>query len=103
MSGHNTKESHWYLYLVRCSDNSLYTGITTNVERRFKEHQAGGKRSARYLRGRGPLLLAFSCSLENRSQALRLEYAIKQLGKAQKEQIISGALAVPSLLDKLSE
>ena len=98
MSENKAKESSWYLYLIRCKDNSLYTGITTDVRRRLQEHQAGGKRSARYLRGKGPLILAFSCPLDNRSEALRTEYAVKQLSKALKEQIISGALPLSEIL-----
>ena len=97
-----TSPAEWYIYLIRCSDNSLYTGVTTHVERRFEEHQAGGKKGARYLRGRGPLTLAFSHPVADRSQALRLEYAIKQLGKESKEQLVNGRITIDQLLAGLN-
>ena len=49
----------WFIYIIRCADGSLYTGITTDVSRRFAEHARSGPRAARYLRGRGPLTLVF--------------------------------------------
>jgi putative endonuclease len=77
----------WYLYLIRCRDNSLYTGITIDVGRRLLEHEQG--RGAKFLRGKGPLKLAFSAKLGSRSRALKLEYRIKQLPKPEKEWIVS--------------
>ncbi|MGY0215843.1 GIY-YIG nuclease family protein [Endozoicomonadaceae bacterium StTr2] len=96
-----TSPAEWYIYLIRCSDNSLYTGITTDVERRLKEHQAGGKKAARYLRARGPLQLAFSCPVSDRTEALRLEYAIKQLSKANKEKLANGSTTIDQLRERL--
>ena len=90
--------SDWYLYLIRCQDNSLYCGITTDVDRRIKEHQAGGAKAARYLRGRRPLVLAFQSRAGTRSQALKLEYRVKQLTRDRKEQLISGQLEIRSLI-----
>lgn len=86
----------WYLYLIRSQDNRLYTGITTDVSRRFAEHQAG--KGAKALRGRGTLLLVFSQLIGNRSQALRIEYQIKQLSKIQKERLVSRAVALSDLI-----
>lgn len=86
-------ESHsvaWSVYLVRCADNSLYTGIATDVARRFAEHQAQGPKTARYLRGRAPLTLVFQCPAGDRSAALKLEYRIKQLAKADKLKLVGG-------------
>lgn len=80
-------DSEWYIYLIRCCKGSLYTGITTDVHRRFAEHQTG--RGARYLKGKGPLKLVFSMKAGTRSQALRLERKIKQLSKDKKELMIS--------------
>lgn len=80
----------WSVYLVRCSDNSLYTGIATDVARRFAEHQAQGTRTARYLRGRAPLTLVFQCPAGDRSAALKLEYRIKQLSRADKLRLVAG-------------
>jgi putative endonuclease len=78
--------SGWSLYLVRCRDGSLYTGITTDVERRFAAHCNGT--GAKYLRGKGPLTLEFSCEIGDKSAALRLEHLVKRLGKEQKEAIV---------------
>ena len=86
----------WSLYLVRCSDGSLYTGVTTDVERRFNEHCKGT--GAKYLRGRGPLTLEFHCSVGNRSDALRLEHHVKRLDKKQKEALIREASSNPETL-----
>jgi len=76
----------WHLYLVRCHDGSLYTGITTDVARRFEEHQGG--MGAKYLRGRGPLLLVFQKKLGSRSLALGVESRVKKLTKAKKEDLL---------------
>jgi putative endonuclease len=78
----------WYLYLVRCHDGSLYTGITTSVARRFAEHQEDKGAGAKYLLGRGPLLLVFQKKLGSRSLALRVESKVKRLSKARKEELI---------------
>lgn len=80
--------SPWFLYLVRTNKGSLYTGITTDVERRFLEHQLGGVKGAKSLKGKGPLTLEFYTIVQNRSVALKLEYKIKQLSKVNKEKII---------------
>lgn len=78
----------WYLYMVRCNDGSLYTGITTDVARRFAEHQGNNNTGAKYLRGRSPLLLVFQKKLGGRSLALSVESKIKKLSKARKEELI---------------
>ena len=78
----------WYLYLVRCHDGSLYTGITTNVARRFAEHQENNGAGAKYLRGRGPLTLVLQKKLGSRSLALGVESKIKKLSKTRKEELI---------------
>ena len=85
----------WHLYLVRCGDGSLYTGISTDVARRFEAHTQN--RGARRLRGRGPLQLVYSKAVGDRRQALRLEYRVKRLSKAEKEQLVRGELALPRL------
>ena len=78
----------WHLYLVRCHDGSLYTGITTDVARRFAEHQENKGAGAKYLRGRGPLVLVFQKKLGGRSLALAVESKVKKLSKARKEDLI---------------
>ena len=80
----------WHLYIIRCSDASLYTGITTDVERRFNEHAGQGKLCAKYLRGKDPLVLVFTAEAGRRSEALQLEARVKRLAKADKERIVSG-------------
>ena len=89
----------WVVYMIRCADDTLYTGIARDIERRFAEHQAQGARTARYLRGRAPLQLVFQCAVENRGTALRLEYRIKQLPRADKCALLRGDLGVTQLLD----
>lgn len=93
--------SSWYLYLVRTPDNRLYTGITTDVLRRVGQHQAG--KGAKALRGKGELKLAFSQPVGDRSCALRLEYRIKRLTKAQKERLVEGSLPFEDLLADLQK
>jgi len=80
-------ETSWFLYLIRCKDGALYTGITTDVSRRLAEHQAG--KGAKYLRGKAPLELVLQQEMGSRSAALIAEAAIKKLSKADKELIIS--------------
>lgn len=89
----------WFLYLIRTADNRLYTGITTDVSRRFCQHQDG--KGAKALRGKGELHLAFSKEVGERSLALRLEYRIKQLTKRQKERLVAGDGSFEALLESL--
>ncbi|WP_251120829.1 GIY-YIG nuclease family protein [Escherichia coli] len=77
----------WFLYLIRTADNKLYTGITTDVERRYQQHQSG--KGAKALRGKGELTLVFSAPVGDRSLALRAEYRVKQLTKRQKERLVA--------------
>ena len=78
----------WNVYLVRCRDGALYTGITTDVSRRFAQHQQNEGKGAKYLRGKGPLQLVFKRKIWRRSLALRVECKIKSLSKGQKEELI---------------
>jgi putative endonuclease len=79
--------SKWYVYIIRASDDSLYTGVTTNVERRFAEHGHPDKR-ARYFRGRKPLEVVYTEHLENRSSAQRREAEIKKLTRKGKLELV---------------
>lgn len=81
----------WFVYLVRCSDDTLYTGIARNVAERIRAHDAG--RGARYTRGRGPLTLCASRRCKTMSEALRLEAAVKRLPRAKKLALTSRRLA----------
>lgn len=78
----------WSLYLIRTRKGSLYTGITTDVVRRFSEHQAGGIKAAKSLKGKGPLLLEFQIDVGGHSAALKLECKVKRLVKSKKEQLL---------------
>jgi putative endonuclease len=89
----------WFVYLVRTGGGALYTGITTDVERRFAEHQAGAPKGARSLRGKGPLTLEFRAEAGNRATASRLEWAIKQWPRDQKEALIRGERSLPRFPD----
>ncbi|WP_456267697.1 GIY-YIG nuclease family protein [Kushneria sp. AK178] len=83
----------WSLYIIENRLGHLYTGVTTDVARRFDEHQRGGTRCARSLRGKGPLQLRFACPVGDRRRALRLERRIKKLSRLQRLAIIeSGRL-----------
>jgi putative endonuclease len=88
----------WYLYLVRCKDGSLYTGISNDVARRLAAH-AGG-RGARYLRGRGPLVLARKLRVGCHGDALRLELRVKRLPRARKEKLVAGKIRLKDLIKK---
>lgn len=87
----------WYLYMIRRADGSLYTGISTDVERRFAEHQKGAPRGARSLRGKGPLQLVFRVPAGDRSRALRLEWRIKRWDRPRKEALIRGEIGLPDV------
>ena len=76
----------WFLYIVRCVDGTLYTGIARDVEARMAAHDAG--KGARYTRGRGPLTLCAVRRLRSKGAALSLEHAIKQLPRSAKEQLL---------------
>ena len=76
----------WKLYILRCGDGTLYTGITTDVEKRFAAHSSG--KGAKYTRGRGPLELVHTEECESYSAALKREYAIKHLSRKDKISLI---------------
>lgn len=93
--------SSWHLYLIRARNGSLYAGIAVDVARRFAEHQAGGARCARYLRGRGPLQLVYAQEIGDRSLALRTESRVKSLPKVKKEEIVRSNPSGEDLIAKL--
>lgn len=75
----------WFVYVVRCNDGTLYTGIARDVKARIAMHEAG--RGARYTRGRGPLTLCAKKRCSSKSEALKLELAIKRLSRDEKQQL----------------
>lgn len=92
----------WYVYMIRCGKGTLYTGITTDVKRRFGEHEASGPRAARYLKGRGPLRLVLAVDAGDRATALRLERGIKRLSKAKKEALIQQPESLRGIVNAVS-
>lgn len=77
---------NWSVYILRCSDGTLYTGIAPDVQKRLMLHNAG--KGAKYTRGRGPVELVYQEQLEDRAAASKREYAIKQLSRAEKLHLI---------------
>ena len=73
---------NWLVYMLECGDNSIYTGITNNLEERLKKHQSG--KGAKYLRGRLPIKLKYKESFINRSEATKRELYIKKMSKEEK-------------------
>jgi putative endonuclease len=74
----------WYVYMLRCADGTLYTGITTDVVRRVAEHNGEEGVGARYTRGRRPVALVYMEPADSRAEAARREAAIKQLDRVHK-------------------
>ena len=79
--------AEWYVYIVRCRDDTLYAGITTNLEERITQHNSA-KGGAKYTRPRRPVKLVYSERVESRSMAVKREYAIKRMPKAKKVELI---------------
>ena len=87
-----TSSNDWFVYMIRTNDAQVYTGITTDMARRWREH-ASGKTGARYFRGRKLVQLCYLEAEHNRSSASQREYAIKSLSPSAKRQLIAGQLA----------
>ena len=86
----------YYTYILRCKDNSLYTGITTDLERRLKEHKEKGEKTAKYTLRHEAVKMEIAWESENRVLASKLEFNIKKLTKIQKEELIKN----PELLNE---
>jgi len=84
----------WHVYLIRCGDGSLYTGVAVDVERRLGQHRTQAASGAKYLRGRGPLELVYRRAVGDRGAALRVERRIKRLPRAHKERLVARDAAV---------
>lgn len=87
----------YFVYILRCEGGSLYTGITTDLSRRFAEHCGKDGKGAKYTHSRRPLRFERAWSCPGKGDALRLEYRIKQLTHAQKEALLLGS--APEKLD----
>lgn len=81
-------ENVWKVYMLRCGDGSLYTGIAVDVEQRLKMHRSG--KGAKYTRGRGPLEVVYVEECPDKSAALKRELAIKALQRPEKEELCRG-------------
>ena len=90
VQGDESKEMH-YIYLVRCSDDSLYCGWTTDLKRRIDAHNGHISGGAKYTRGRRPVTLVYAESFHQKQEAQRREYAIKRMTKTKKLGLIKGA------------
>lgn len=78
----------YYFYLIRCSDDSLYSGVTTDLSRRLLEHNSQSIRGSKYVRSRQPAILVYHEKLSSKSKALKREAAVKKWSKEMKEQLV---------------
>lgn len=91
----------WFVYILRCNNGALYTGVTTDVPRRVREHGDKGKLSARFTRAFSPVELVYSCCAGSKSLAYRIEYRIKRLPKNKKALLVSRSLPKRKLIEFL--
>ena len=82
---------NWFVYMLRCADDSLYTGITTDLERRLDEHNHCEQKGARYTRTRRPVALAYAEPCDSRSAASQREYLLKRLSRAEKLDLVNNS------------
>jgi len=87
MDSSKKQETDWFVYILRCADDTLYTGITTDLERRLEEHNKG--KGARYTSSRIPVTMVYSREAADRSEASRIECELKRLPRSRKLQLIS--------------
>lgn len=82
----SSSKLNYFVYIVRCADDTLYTGFSTNIKHRIKAHNEG--KGAKYTKGRRPVILCYVESFATKQEALQREYKIKQLTRMQKEELI---------------
>ncbi len=97
-----SESPEYSVYLVRCRDGSIYTGIATDVSRRLTEHK-GGIKGAKYLRGKGPLQLVYQREIGDRSLATRIEHRIKRLPTEEKQDFARLPEKIDSFLGELAD
>ena len=90
-----SEDSHWFVYILECDRKYFYTGITTDIQRRMKEHGKGPPHGAKFTRGVRLLDLVYSVTVDSRSLASKIEYRIKQLPRIEKAEIISSQFSLP--------
>ena len=83
----------WFVYILRCNDGTLYTGVTTNIQRRLHEHNKTS-RGSKYTKARRPVNLVYKAVYNTRSAAQKAEYQIKQLTRVQKERLINDKMVI---------
>ncbi len=98
MSEAASSHAPWWLYILLCDNKTYYTGVTTDVERRFREHVEGAQKGAKYTKSCHRFELVYSIQVGTRSEAQKLEYQVKKLPRQKKEFIIRGALSAKSLM-----
>ena len=89
LSRHLKKKPAWTVYILRCADGSLYTGVTRDVERRVEEHNSSRLLAARYTRSRRPVVLVYQEKASTHSAACKREYQIKQLARGDKQRLVT--------------
>lgn len=89
-----TNQQCWWVYLIRMANGHLYCGVTTDVNRRFEEHSTHPTKSAKALRGKGPLELVFTYEASSKQQAMQLEWQLKQYSKKKKEALVAGEISL---------
>ena len=82
------KPDKWIVYILQCADDTLYTGITNDLEKRLQQHNGDLKNGAKYTRSRQPVTLVYSEATGSRSEASKREYAIKSLSRREKQSLI---------------
>jgi putative endonuclease len=96
MSENATKPTKpWYLYIIETKYQTWYTGITTDWQRRYEEHASNSVKSAKALKGKGPLTLIFCIQLDDHSSALKAEIWLKKQSKANKHEVVNKILKIP--------
>ncbi len=93
----------YYVYMLRCSDGSIYTGIAADIDRRMKEHFSGGSRCAKYTKVHCAEKLETVWECSGKPDALRLEYRIKQLRKAAKQKLIDGKMDISEIAEGIAQ
>ncbi|MBJ7551253.1 GIY-YIG nuclease family protein [Marinomonas ostreistagni] len=91
----------WSVYMIETRCETLYTGVSTDVSRRFAEHESGGAKCARYLRGKQPLALVWQQAGMSKKLALKVEYRIKRLPRIMKDRIVSGQVTLSEVFPEL--
>ncbi|AKS43045.1 GIY-YIG nuclease family protein [Wenzhouxiangella marina] len=101
MSNDEASSPLWWIYLLDC-DGRLYTGVSTDPDRRWREHRAGNSRAARFTRGAASVELVYAVALGGRSLALRAEHRLKRLPRAEKLEICEQSPSAAALLERLA-